>query len=240
MPDLGALLASLGDNGATLTKGLIISVQTGTLTVSVRGGQFTRVPYMQGAWVPVAGQYVYLLAQQDFGMIALGSPTPTGGAAPDPGIPTVLAIDPLTMSNWQVSDAYPQGHWVDLAGTLVQSAQQASSGVWFYSPAALAGMANLSLGQFEVELMVESGGFVELTLHKTTPGGPSPVDTVELPVMEQSRSFPVSGVGNTSWIPLPLHWSELLSSGVASGIMARSVLYDARLFGHGTLRVTSL
>lgn len=233
MADLASVLAGLGGQGATLLKGTIGSIQGGTLTVTINGGSFAQVPYLRGAWVPEEGQQVYLLAQKDWGMFAVGSPVDSPPPADLPEQP-VVSVEPSTMSNWQTSRAWPEGRWVDLTGTMIQSPD--STAVWFYNAADLATTPQ-DLGRLTMELAVESGEFIELALHRTAaPGG----GNVIVPVPnEPSRSYRLTPE-TESTIDLPLHWGSLLRRNAATGIMARSTLHEARMFGYGGLTFTAV
>lgn len=235
MADLATVLNGLAGQGASLVKGTIDSVQVGTLTVQINGGTFTRVPYLRGGWVPAPGQQVYLLAQKGWGMFAVGSPADAPAPADLPA-QAVATIEPMTMSNWQVSAVWPQGHWVDLTGDLVQTSKYVSAGVWFYEGADLAASPVGGLSRLEMQIQAEEGEFVELALHSS----PAPAAGTVLQLLDEpSRTYRLTP-GEITRIGLPLHWGGLLNSNDALGIVARSDTYDARLFGYGELYFTGV
>lgn len=97
-------LEGLGDVGATLSKGTVAAVSTGLLTVTRNGSSFTRVPYLATGWAPTVGDQVYLLNQENFGMLVLG---PAASTTPPlaPPAPTVVRVDPSTVGNWRTPPA---------------------------------------------------------------------------------------------------------------------------------------
>lgn len=232
MSGLDQVLVGLGATGATLSKGIVASVQTGTISVTIDGGTFTRVTVLKGSWTPVVGEQVFLLSQADFGTIALGSPQ-AAPAPPAPTTPTVTVVDPSTIANWQVNAANPLGAWASTLGSLVQAKDGSSSGVWFYDPADLVFPG--ALGGVEMQLAKLSGDYPELVLH--TNAGPvgAFAPSAEAPLR---LNLPVSS--GITWVSLPLAWGRSLLDGTAKGIAVSSQIYDATLDAYGSLRFTSL
>lgn len=231
MAGLDRVLAGLGGTGAVLSKGIIDSVQVGTITVLINGGTFTGVTVLKGSWVPEVGDQVLLLGQENFGMIALGSPQAVPPPVPPP-IPTSAVVDPTTIANWKVNATNRNGIWVSTLGPLVQAKDGSSSGAWFYDPAELVFAS--PLGSVEMELAKLGGDYPELVLHNNA----GPVDTFA-PAADRFRlNLPVSTVPR--WVSLPLSWGRALLDGTARGIAANSQLYDASMDAYGSLRFTSL
>lgn len=228
---LTGVLDELGGQGATLLRGAITAVSTGALTVRVNGDVFTRVTYLKGGWNPQVGEEVFLLNQAGFGVVCLGSPV-AAAANPVTAVSTTT-LDPSTLANWQISTTYPAGHWVTGTADLSQTPDKVSSAVWFYDAVALAAVT-FPLASVQLELLLESGGPVELMLHTSAApsGGFTPIeDTVWI-------VSPV--VGTVTSVALPLDWGRQLIAGTARGITARSASRSAELFGHGSLTFTSL
>jgi hypothetical protein len=231
MPGLVDVLSTMTGVGATLLKGTIISVSTGRLTILIDGDVFSRVPYLDNGWVPVADAQVYVLNQQGFGMLAIGSPMAVGA---DEALPpsTTLLVDPEVLANWQISTAFRNGTWIVPGdGVLVQTADYRSSGAFFYDAADLSPWAATELASVEIELEVASG-VPQLVLHRNAAPNET-LDTYGTPVT-------VTGISGTAWVPLPLTWGRDLVTGAAQGVVARSQTLDAALDLHGTLRLTSL
>jgi hypothetical protein len=230
MPDLADVLAGLSGEGATLVKGTISAVSTGRLTVTINGGTFDRVPYLDlgTAWTPAVGAQVYLLNQKGFGMLAIGSPKiPAADPAVAASITTI--VNPDTVGNWT---ARTQTWTVPLDGVLNQVAPETASGAWFYDPADFAAWIGRTLARVEIELSVLSGTPALALLRNAPLDGPP--DPVAAP---QAVSAPLGG---PVWVPLPLSWGNLLVSGEARGILASSLTFDAVLDLHGSVRLTSL
>lgn len=228
MPDFLAVLQGLGGQGATLVKGKVTAVSTGRLTVEVNGGEFTRVPYMQGGWTPAVDEQVYLLAQQGFGMLALGSPVIPDADAALPAT-TTATVDPDTVGNWS---ARAQAWTVPLDGILTQADPYALTGAWFYDTADFSAWTTQALATVEMQLEVVSGTpQLALLRNQALTGDP---DTYSGPL-------PVTAtLGAVEWVPLPLSWGADLISGAATGIAATSQSYEAVLDLHGSIRLTSL
>lgn len=229
MADILAVLQALGGEGATLIKGTISAVSTGRLTVNVNGGTFDRVPYMQGGWTPTVGQQVYLLHQERFGTLALGSPV---APAADGTLPAqaLMSVAPTARANWTARTSSWEAVGSD--GLLTQRLAYKVSGAWFYPAASFTPWAATELASVEIQLLLDSGTG-QLALHRNEALTGEPV------ILEGPLTVtPEAGVA--TWVPLPLSWGRALLDGSALGIAAWSQAFDADFDLHGTLRFTSL
>jgi hypothetical protein len=231
MADLAAVIASLGGQGAALARGTVTAVGGGAVTVALNGGSYTNVAYLGTA--PAVNAQVALLIQEGWGMIALGVLSTVPAPAALPALGTV-AVDPSTMANWVATPAGP-GAWQTSLGDQVQSAEQRSSGVWFYAAGAFAAVPAY-VERLDMALEMTEGTVVELALH----GSAGPVDTLVTLPGTPSRAYRLDPGDAPVTVTLPIGWAALLKNGTARGVMARSQIHDARLFGHGTLTFTGV
>lgn len=257
MADLAdVLVSSFSGKGAVLARGVITAVSTGYLTVRVDGNTFTKVPYLKGSWTPAVNDNVYLLTQEDFGTLALGSPVQPAAPSP-PATPGVATVAPSAVSNYELPPSaygytiaedgskvpkafYTPGTWNDRGGVLSQLVAlgaPSSSAVWFYTPATLAAIT-FPLASVTMQLQLTSGGPVELRLHSDL----SPTGLLHYQLAVDSRIYPLPlNVGTTTTtISLPLDWGKRLIAGTSRGITARSSTTNAVLQAHGSLTFTSL
>jgi len=229
MADLaGALAKALGGASASLLRGRVVSIQTGTCTVALATQTVEKVAYEKDR-PPAVNDEVVLASQQDFGLVVLMSLAPRPA---NPGLPaqTVSTVDPSTLANFTAL----AGTWNTAPAQLVQSQDFAVSGVWFYPVASLSGKDPDALSSLEIYLERTGGDYVALTLHSTlAPTGVfQPDDTQSRPLR-----LPLEG----TWVQLPLGWARALIDGDARGITARSRTFDATLStASGTLRFTTL
>jgi len=229
---LTGLMARLGGQGATLSRGRIVAVSTGLLTVLVDGGEVPRVGYLKGSWLPEVGEEVFLVQQAGFGSIALGAlVTPAAqDTLPDQ---LTFGVDPSAMADWRITPAAPGGVWVPSStGVLTQTRDFQSTGAWFYDAADFAPYADEALSQVEIQLTPLSG-IPELVLHRNS-GPTGQLDTYSGPLSQQLTPFV------PQWIRLPLAWGRALLSGEAQGVAVRSERFDASLDLSGSLRFTTL
>lgn len=221
-------LSALGGEGATLLKGEISAVSTGLLEVEVNGGTFERVPVLDNTgWTPAVGAQVYLLYQENFGMLAIGSPR-----TPTPSTPFPASVSETIAPDARGNYSSNTDSWTAATGPIIQLAPYAAVGGWFYTTADFAAWTTRDLAGVEMELLITSGT-PQLTLLRNEPLDGTP-DTYSGPL---TVSEPL---GAPVWVPLPLSWGTDLINGTALGIAARSQSFDAVLDLHGNIRLTSL
>jgi hypothetical protein len=226
------VLAGLGGQGAVLRKGKVTAVATGALTVQVDGDTLPNIPYLKGTWAPAVNDVCFMLTQAGFGTLAIGSPV-AQPAQPAPAAQTTLTAAPSLVDNWEITTAYPAGHWrSDGTLGLTQSQDFMSTGAWFYAAGAWTSFSSKKLSSATMQLQVDSGT-VQLALHKNVDRS-TPLNTYGDPL---TFSVPL---GTPTTVNLPLQWAKDLVSGTAKGIVARSSIFDAHLTGNGTITLTSL
>lgn len=211
-PDLATELATMHAAHLRWVTGTVNALTGDTVTLDVDGGLVQDVGYLDG-YVPLVGDTVNAIAQDGRGMLILGSnnyPT-TPPAAYVPGTPVVVAgtgfstYDSVT-STW--------------SATQVQSPTQTFAS--FYSGAALTALAGTELISLEVEVNRTTGGPPEFVLHNNASG------TGTLAVypggLYSSGVNPPAGVA--TYMPLPLYWAELLTTGAALGVGIGGQVYS--------------
>lgn len=236
MPAFADALAELLTPGVSLNRYPVASVQAtaGTLTLTINGGPVPGIPYTADL-NPAAGQDVFVVGQQGFGMLAFARPAPVTASPAEPPPPAPVLVSPTALLNW--SD--DRRAWTDEAGLLRQTQyagtlhQPDLSGAWFYDPAALAAV-DTPLAAVELEVQRSSGDYLAVVPHTSADSsGPLALETVA-----PALSSPALGVA--VWVPLPLSWGARLVAGELRGLALSSADYPATATGRGRLRFTSL
>jgi hypothetical protein len=222
MPDLGAVIASMGDSGARVATAKVVAPGVGVASVEINGGTFLDVPFMRadyggGQAYPSIGQTVYVIAQEGWGMAILGAPAT--GPARGGLTGTVLTWDPAVLARHYSSNVWTvnSDNEVDL------SYDQEQVMIWSVTNrptlpgSSLSGVA-VYLNVLSAENpFVGGGAYMTMGLHNSpAPSGPL------IPVAGTSEITLNLEVGDPVFYPLPLDWGNRLIASTAKGIYLKT------------------
>lgn len=230
--DLGAVLAGLGDKGASIFQAKVTALGTGVVTVSYSGGTFTDVPYMTH-YTPVVNDQVYVAAQENWGLLCLGKPAP--GPVRTPAATSDRTWDPDTLYLYNRATGTWAAQVTDEV-TLTPGADTGIDAVYFFDPAdhgALPG-TGLAGAAFLLEVPVTAGAYLTLApVLNVSATGALQYDS------DLATTYRVADTQN-GYVALPLALASGLIAGTLHGIGIHAEDALASLAGASTLRMTFL
>jgi hypothetical protein len=257
MPDLSAVLAGLGGQGATVFQATVGAVTGSTASIVVSGGTFTEVPYILGTYGdngaifgPVIGQQVYVLGQENWGMVIIGA---AAGANRDVAVGQTGTMDPSSIGSWTYSTTYPNGRFAAAGGGGTMHLEPNPGGgridtaLWFYDlgaqqiPGGTLSAVTFLLDVGAVDMSrpgVVASDSAYITMGLTDNYGLT--DPALQLIPNFSASFRINTFPGITQLTLPLLWGSKLLNGTATGVYLQSQDYPMDLDLSGTLTLSIL
>lgn len=198
-----------------------------SVTVLWRGASVVNVAYLS-SYTPVINDVVHGIIWDHNGMLIWGKevlpPADVPVTPPSPTTPGPIGGATYTLG--------VDNSWVWQPDVVRQS--PVDKGAFFYAAGVFTPLVGVVLATLELQVTLSADSNplgIVLTANTDTTAPFQPVSLLYL------YNVPP---GVATWVPLPLSWADLLSSGAAAGIGFTSDMYSATVVAGGTLRFTPL